>query len=136
ADICATTLGYPLDLIPAGGVYTRSRLHQLGAERNHATKLLRCILLAGVRATLNQMNFETGRGLDDTPDAIEVIDSGQLDEDLIAAEVVLLNHGLADTEGVDALADDGNRLIERVLLNIRLSGGLHGQRPGAAVSAG
>ena len=56
--------------------------------------------------------------------AVEVRDAGQLDKDLVVTEAILLNDGLADAKGVDAVANHFNRvldgpLVER-LLDVRL----------------
>ncbi len=64
------------------------------------------------------MGFEAGGGLDDVLDAAEVVDTGQLDEDLIAAELIGLDDGLADAEGVGAALDDLDGLVKSALLGV------------------
>ena len=73
------------------------------------------------------VDFEARSGLDDVLDTGGVVDAGKLDEDLRRPDVVLLDDGLGDAEGVDAGADDVNRLVEGARLERRDSAGLHGQ---------
>ncbi len=49
------------------------------------------------------MGLKARGGLDNAFDAAWIVDAGKLDEDLVAAELIGLNDGFRDAEGVDAL---------------------------------
>jgi hypothetical protein len=133
ANIGAAHFGRALDLVvlnAAGLGNSRSGRHNHRVERHIAAQLLQRVLLAGVRTTQHRMNLQARRGLNDILHTTGIIDARQLDQDLVAAQVVLLNHRLAHAECIDAGADDLDRLLQRMRLQVGHRAGLHGQRPG------
>src|SRR5579862_8692548 len=76
------------------------------------------------------MNLQPRCRLNHILHASRIIHTWQLDQDLIAAKVVLLNHRLAYAQRVNARADYFDRLLQRPLLDLRNRRRLHRQRPG------
>ena len=78
-------------------------------------------LLTAVGAAVVQAlaDFQHGGGLHDFLDAGRIVDAGKLDQDLVVAEAVLLNHRLGDAELVDAVADGFDGLLDGALLDAR-----------------
>src|SRR6202042_1187975 len=113
----------------AGAVFGGSAgqaLEQLRIRGKVTADGLEAGLLVGPGASHDFVGFEAGGGLDGGLDAAEVVDARQLDEDLVAAELVRLDGGLLDAEGVNAGANDIDGLIEGALLDLGDGGGLHG----------
>ena len=48
-------------------------------------------------------------------DTIQVVDAGQLHQDLVGAQAIFLDHRLAHAQGVDAVADGLDRLRDGLL---------------------
>ena len=76
-------------------------------------------LLTAVGAPVVQAlaDLQHGGGLHDFLDAGGIIDAGKLDENLIVAEAVFLNHRLGDTELVDTVANGFDGLLDGALLD-------------------
>ena len=76
------------------------------------------------------MNLKSRGRLDEGLYPVKVGDAWEFDKNLIVAETVLLNDGLADTEGVDAVANHFNRVLDgpvvERLFDVRLHRDGHG----------
>ena len=66
-------------------------MNKLLVGRKRAAHAGRRLLLVLVRAADHGVNLQPGRGLDDVLDPVEIVDAGQLDQDLVVAQAVLLN---------------------------------------------
>ena len=137
ADIGTAPDGNLFELIPfAGAAFRRCARHaleQFGIRRHvSAERLKRGLPIAPGLIVDDLMRFEPGGGLDHVLDPAQVVDARQLNQNLIAAELVRLDDGFTDAEGVGARLDDLQSLIEGALFRFTLHGGLHRQGPGVA----
>ena len=73
--------------------------------------ILHSSLLARVRAAQRLPDLQHGRGLHDLLYARGIVDAGQLHEDLILAQAVLLNGRFTDTKLIDTVANGFDRLF-------------------------
>ena len=89
-------------------------------------------LLTAVGAAVVQAlaDFQHGGGLHDFLDPGGIVDAGKLDENLVVAEAVFLNHRLGDAELVDTVADGFDGLLDGALLDGFQHGRLEGDVPG------
>ena len=83
-------------------------------------------LLILIRAADDGVNLKPGRGLDDAFHAVEIFNAGQLDQNLVVAQAVLLDDRLADAEGIHAVADGLDGLLDGFLFKRQLDLWLHG----------
>ena len=75
------------------------------------------------------MDLQPGRRLDNVAHPAQVVDTRQLDQDLVGAQVVFLDGGFGHSQGIDSGADGVDRLLHRMLLNRLHLGLLHGEGP-------
>ena len=114
-----------VDAVRVGsGGHGAGAVNQCLIGRNRAAYAGQRCLLIGIRPADDGVNLEARCGLDERLDAVEVRDAGQFDKNLVVTKAILLNDGLADAKGVDAVANHFNRvldgpLVER-LLDVRL----------------
>ena len=76
------------------------------------------------------MDLQLGRGLNDALDLRKIGDAGQLHQDLVVTQAVLLDNGFRHAQIVDAFADGLDRLRQRACLNVA-NGGLFHHHPKA-----
>ena len=122
ANIGAADLGHLLDLVNLVGA-ARGRgsgrlVEQHRIVGHGSAQRLQCGGLIRPRAALDGMDLKPRGGLNNVVDARQIVDSRQLDQDLVAAQVVFLDDRLAHAQRVDAGADDLDRLLERALLEV------------------
>ncbi len=75
-------------------------------------------------------DFQHGGGLHDFLDAGGIIDAGKLDQYLVIAKAVFLNHRLGDAKLVDTVADGFDRLLDGARLERQQHVRLEGDGPG------
>src|SRR5207253_5303552 len=92
------------------------RLHVRGdgGERGGVVRL---------RLAFDEAELQLGRGADDVFDAGRIVDAGELDDDAVAA--LRSDERLGDDEGVHAVADGLDGVLDGVALDRRLRGRLH-----------
>ncbi len=76
------------------------------------------------------LDLKHGSGLHDVLHAAGIVDAGQLHQNLVLAEAVLLNRRLAHAQRIDAVADGLDRLGHRFVLHLGEVLRLHGQSEG------
>ena len=103
-------------------------------RRDHAVIGGQRRLIVSIGSARDSMDGQLRGGLNDFFHAIEVLDARKLDQNLIVAEAILLDHRFGDAELVDALADGLNRGIERALVHIPDRRLLHRQGQAAVVA--
>ena len=103
-------------------------MHELLVGRNRAAHAGQGLLVIFVGTADHGVNLKPRRGLDDAHHPVQVVDAGQLDQNLILAQAVLLDLRLAHAQRVHAVANGLNGLLDGLLLKSRHHHRLHGQR--------
>jgi hypothetical protein len=98
-------------------------------NRSDTAFVLQSGLLAGVRSAGHLLNFEHGGGLDEVLHAAGIVDAGELHQDLVLPEPVGLDGGLADAQGVNAVADGIDGLGDGLVLELVEARNPHRQVP-------
>ncbi len=86
-------------------------------------------LLRGERPSHDQVNLQPRGRLDDVAHPAQVVYARQLHQDLVGAQVVLLDSRFGDSQVIDAGANSVDRLLQRMLLDRLHLGLLHGEGP-------
>jgi hypothetical protein len=91
--------------------------------------LLQCCLFAGIWTADRLAYLQHGRGLHDLLNTRRVVHTGQLHQDLVLAQSVLLNDRLAHSQLIDAVAYGFYRLRDRLVFQSRQCLRLHDHCP-------
>ncbi len=137
AKIAACNSGGPADQIV--GVCWSARVGATNADvasfeqdrirRKNPAMRLQGFLLAGVRPTQRLPDLQHRRGLHDLFHASGIIDTGKLDENLILAQAMFFDDGLADAELVNTVANRFDGLRDCTILQVGKRGRLHRKYP-------
>jgi len=111
-------------------------LRQLFVGRNYATVAGQGLLLVLVGAAGHGVNLQPRRFLNKALDPVQIVDARQFNQNLVVSQAILLDHGFADTQRVDAVANGLDGLLDGLLLQRRHDQRLHGEcETGVAASA-
>ncbi len=91
-------------------------MHDHGIGGQEAIIRRQSRLLAAIGSAEDLLDLQHRRGLNDRFHAFGIVDARQLDQDLVFAESMLLNHRLADAKGVNATTDGFDGLRDRMFL--------------------
>ena len=109
--------------------------HLVVRKRTANTGQRRCLVLVG--PAHHGVNLKPCGGLNDALDPVHIADARQLNQNLVGAEAVGFDSGLADAESIDTVANGLNRLLDGLFVQGLFHQWPHGQRKaGVRATAG